>query len=278
MAFEESSGGIPATMLVGPTGYGGTPYPVFQSSNGNGGWGGDGWWIIILLLALGGWNNGGYGGFGGGMQLGMDFPWVLNGQQEIQSSLSDGFRDQMLNTSLTGISSDLGDIQTQLCGGFAGVNATINSVGSNITQQLYTNEIASLNRSFAEQTANAQGFNGVQAGLCDIRYGSAINTRDIIESQTRSTQMVLDKLCQLELDGVKGQLAQAQRDNVGLQNQLNIATMQASQLAQDTRIIDGVYNRLSQCPVDTTPVYGRQPIFSCGNTSNCGCSGNGFAN
>ena len=77
MALEESSGGIPATMLVGPTGYGGTPYPVFQSSGGNnGGWGGDGWWVIILLLALGGWGNGMGGGFGGfgNTALGMDFP------------------------------------------------------------------------------------------------------------------------------------------------------------------------------------------------------------
>ena len=137
----------------------------------------------------------------------------------------------MLNTTLFGISSDLGDIQTQLCGGFAGVAATINGVGSNITQQLYTNEIASLNRSFSEQTANAQGFNGVQAGLCDIRYGSATNTRDIIESQTRGTQAILDKLCALELD--------AKNDTIGqLRQELLYARGQASQVEQTSRIVD----------------------------------------
>lgn len=78
---DEGNGGIPATMLVGPTGYaGGMPYPVYQSGGGNGGFGSDGWWVILLLLALGGgWGNGFGGGFGGN-QLGYDFPWVLNGQ------------------------------------------------------------------------------------------------------------------------------------------------------------------------------------------------------
>ena len=69
---EQSGGGIPATMLVGPasTGYMGYPYPVYsggQSGTGNG-WD-NGWWIILLfiLLASGNWGGQGYGngGFGG---------------------------------------------------------------------------------------------------------------------------------------------------------------------------------------------------------------------
>lgn len=41
---DENSGGIPATMLVGPTGFGGgMPYPVYQNGGGNNGFGGDGW-------------------------------------------------------------------------------------------------------------------------------------------------------------------------------------------------------------------------------------------
>ena len=109
-----------------------------------------------------------------------------------------------------------------------------------------------------------------------------MNTRDIIDSQTRGTQAILDKLCALELDGVKGQLAQAQRENVGLQNQLNMANLAASQTAQNALIqqgfsneVDALYNRLNTCPVPTTPVYGRTPIFTC-NNNGCGCGcGNG---
>ena len=104
-----------------------------------------------------------------------------------------------------------------------------------------------------------------------------MNTRDIIDSQTRGTQAILDKLCALELDGVKAQLAQAERENVGLQNQLNMATLRESQTAQNafisqgfTNEIDALYNRLSNCPVPSVPVYGRQNIFTCGD-NNCGC-------
>ena len=117
---------------------------------------------------------------------------------------------------------------------------------------------------------------------CADRTQSLMNTRDIIDSQTRGTQAILDKLCALELDGVKGQLAQAQRENVGLQNQLNMANLAASQTAQNALIqqgfsneVDALYNRLNTCPVPTTPVYGRTPIFTC-NNNGCGCGcGNG---
>jgi hypothetical protein len=34
--------------------------------------------------------------------------------------------------------------------------------------------------------------------------------------------------------------------------------------------VDALYNRLKNCPVGTTPVYGNQPIFTCGGTG-CGC-------
>lgn len=266
--LENNNSGIPATMLVGPTGYTG-----YNGSFG-GGFGGDIGWLILVLLCCGGgfgW-GGGFGGGYGNMMLGYDFPWLMNGQQEISNHISDTARDQMLNDGITGIRANLGDISTQLCGGFAGVNATINNAQNAVSQQLYTNEIASLNRSFAEQTANTAGFNGVQSSLCDIRYGSASNTRDIIDAQTRGTQAVLDKLCQLELDNYR-------REAENLRSELQFARGQASQVAQTSDIVNGVYTRLAQCPVESTPVFGRQPIFTCAQNvaGGCGCNGNGFA-
>lgn len=271
-----------------------------MGSNGNG-FGGDfgsGWWLILLFLLIGG--NGWGGGFGGGM-WGADglYPWLNNSQ-----NINGGFRDQMLNTSISGIqnsiTSGFGDVQTSLCNGFAGVNATINSGFAGAEASANARQMANMNQAFAAQTAMSQGFNGLQAQFADCccenrlancqtqnviqsegsqtRFADANNTRDIIENQTRGTQAILDKLCALELDGVKGQLAQAQRENVGLQNQLNMATMQASQTAQTAQIlagqaaeIDGVYNRLKNCPVPSMPVYGNQPIFTCGNNGGCGC-------
>jgi hypothetical protein len=256
----------------------------------NGGFGnnfGDSWWVLLLFILLGNgaWGNGFGGGFGGGGEL---YPWMNQSNQ-----INGGFRDQMLSNQLSGIQSSVSngftDVQMALCNGFAGVEQ-----GANARQ------IANMQTAFAGQTAMAQGFNGVQSalancccenrlGIADLKYTvatencadrtqSLMNTRDIIDSQTRGTQAILDKLCALELDGVKGQLAQAQRENVGLQNQLNMAALRESQTAQNAFIqqgfsneVDALYNRLNSCPVPTTPVYGRTPIFTCNGNSGCGC-------
>lgn len=292
MALTDESNGM--YMPVAPIG-------GYYGGGNNGGMFGD-WWGILLLIALlgGGFGGMGFGGGWGMMGLGYDFPWLLNGQNQIQASTADGFRDAQLHDSVTSVRDGVSNLATQLCGccgdmqmalanGFAGATAAITGAATGITQQLYNNEIASLNRSFAEQTANAQGFNAVQAGLADAKYveateacatrtAAATNTRDIIDAQTRGTQAILDKLCQLELDGVKAELAQAQRENVGLQNQVNMATMQASRVQQTSDIINGTYTRLSQCPVNSTPVYGNTPIFTCpqnaySNGCGCGCNG-----
>ena len=289
-------------MPVAPTSFGG-------GYGGGLGWGSDIWLILIVLFAMGGF--GGYGGGFGNMALGYDFPWLLNGQNGINNNVNDGFRDQMIQTSVSSIgdkiTSGFGDVQTALCGGFAGVNATVNGAQNAIAQQLYTNQIADLNRSFDSQTAVTQGMSALQSQLaqygCDnrlatcqtqnivqnegnmTRFADANNTRDIVDSVTRGNQAILDKLCQLELDNVKSQV-EAKNDRISeLQTQLNMATLRESQTAQNAFIaqgfsneVDQLYNRLNNCPVPSTPVYGRTPIFTCGNNSGCGCSGNAFYN
>lgn len=253
--------------------------------------GNDIWGIILVLLLLGGGMWGGFGGGLGGMMMGnmcggfgMDYlyPWLNNSEH-----ISGGFRDQQLQSGISGIQSAVTSGFGDVALGIAGINQNICQTGNGITaavtgaqnaiaQQMYNNEIASLNRSFAEQTANAQGFNGVQSGLCDVRYASATNTRDIIDNQNRTSQAIMDKLCALELDGVKNQLAQAQRENTGLQNQLNMANLAASQVAQTGNIRDAIIGELRSCPIPAQPVYGSQPIFTCGGNNNagCGCNGN----
>lgn len=285
--------------------------PMYGGGYGNNGGlfgnGGDSWLGILFLIAL---CNGGWGGFGGGfggygnMMLGYDFPWILNGQNGINNNVNGGFRDAQLHDSVTSVRDGVSNLATQLCGccgdvqmslangfsgvqnalcnGFAGTTAAVTGAQNAITSQLYNNELASLNRSFAEQTANAQGFNGVNAGIADLRYteateacatrsASAQNTNSIINAITGANQAILDKLCALELDGYK-------RENDNLRTQLNMANLAASQTAQTAQIlagqtaeIDGVYNRLKNCPVPSMPVYGNTPIFTCNNGNTCGC-------
>lgn len=272
-----------------------------------GGFGGD--WsaiIIIFLFATMFGGYGGFGGFGGGFNgaMGIDFPWLLNASNNTDNLVTSGFNQAATASALSGIqgavTSGFGDVQTALCGGFAGVNATINGAQNAISQQLYSNELANLERSYAAQTASTQGMNALQSQLaqcccdnrlatanlsalvqsenCQDRFVAQQNTRDIIESQNRNSQVILDKLCALELDGYK-------RENDNLRTQLNMAALNASQTAQTAAIlqgqtneVDALYNRLSNCPVPSTPVYGRIPIFTCGQNGGCGCAGNNFYN
>lgn len=292
--------------------------PLYGGGYGNAGgfgYGGDWWLILILLFAFGGgWGNGfgGYGGFNG--QLSYDFPWLLQGQNGINANTNSGFDHAATQSAISAlqnsVTSGFGDVQL----GIAGVNQNLCQTGNQITAAVSNGfsqaeiannarQIANMQTAFANQTAMNQGFNGVQSqlaqsgyntssGLADVKYtiateecatrnASAVNTRDIIDSQTKGIQTIMDKLCQLELDGVKAQLTQAERDNVGLQNQLNMAALRESQTAQNAFIsqgfaneVDQLYNRLNNCPVPTTPVYGRTPIFTCNN--GCGCSGAAF--
>ena len=267
MAFSEESG----NGMVMPVA------PMYGGSNGNGfGFGGDWAWIILLLLL--GWGNNGWGN-GNGNGVGGLYPWM--NQTE---TINDGFRDQMLNTSVTSIRDGIGDISTQLCNGFAGVNAGVANGFAQAEISANARQMADMNRSFALQSQFADCCCENRLGIADLKYtvateacadrsASAMNTRDIIDSQTRGTQAILDKLCALELDGVKAQLAQAERENVGLQNQLNMATVQNSLNGE----VDALYNRLKNCPVPSMPVYGNTPIFTCGgNSCGCGCGNGSF--
>jgi hypothetical protein len=258
------------------------------TGNNNNGWGGDASWIIILFLFMFmGWGGSGLcnGAGNGAGNYGGLYPWMNQSDQ-----INSGFRDQMINDNITEIRNGVNGIQTQLCNGFAGVEQGAN-----------TRQMANMQQSFANQTAMLQGFNSMQSQLADCccenrlascqtqniiqnegnatRFSDANNTRDIIDSQTRGTQAILDKLCQLELDGVKAQV-DAKNDRIAeLTTQLNMATLRESQTAQNAFIsqgfaneVDQLYNRLSNCPVPTTPVYGRTPIFTCNQQVNpCGC-------
>jgi hypothetical protein len=272
MALTDSSNGM--YMPVAPAYAGG--------NSGFGGWGGDGWWVILFLFALmgNGWGNG-FGGGYGNMMLGYDFPWLLNGQSGINTNTNNGFQNAMLNDGITSIRDGLSDISTQLCGGFAGVTASVNGAQNAIAQQLYTNQIADMERSFNAQTASTQGMSALQAQLAqcccdnraataDVKYTIANEACATRQNSTANTQAILDKLCQLELDGYK-------RENDNLRSQLNMATLRESQTAQNAFIqqgfsdeVDQLYNRLSNCPVPSTPIYGRTPIFTC-NNNGCAC-------
>ena len=289
--LNEGNGGF--YMPVAPAGYGGNNGGIFG--------GGDLWGFLLVLLLCG---NGMWGGFGGGMFGGMMMPWMMNGMGagfgldylypwlNNSEHISDGFRDQQLQTSINNLQNSLtsgfGDVQL----GIAGINQNLCQTGNTITGAVrdgfYGAEIAANGRQmgtiqqlFGVQTALQNAASENRAGISDVKYtiaaeecatraASANNTRDIIDNQTKGIQTIIDKLCALELDGYK-------RENDQLRTQLNMAALRESQTAQNAFIaqgfsdeVDALYNRLNNCPVPSTPVYGRTPIFTCQNNG-CGC-------
>lgn len=262
--------------------------PAYGAYGNNGGFGmnGDWAWIILLLLAFGGgWNNGFGGGFGGdGI-----YPWLNNSQ-----NINDGFRDQMLNTNVASIgdkiTSGFGDVQTALCGGFAGVNASVTNAQNAMAQQMYANQIADLERSFAAQTASTAGMTAIQSQLAqcccdnraataDLKYTVATEAcadrsavtdalRDVLEANTASTQRILDTLCQDKIDAKNEKIADLER-------QLTMANLAASQNAQTAALLTdnlAQTNAIEQylAPVPR-PAYIVQNPSCCNQTYGCGC-------
>ena len=260
MALTDDGGMV---LPVAPMGYNG------GYGGGMNGFGGDWGWIILLLLCCGG--GFGWGGFGGGMgglaaDGAMLYPWMN------QANLtSEGFQNQMLNDNITSIRDGVQGISTQLCNGFASIEQ-----GANARQMADMQQMFSLQSQLAQcccdnRLATCQTQNIVQSESAATRFADANNTRDIVDATNRNSQLILDKLCALELDGYK-------RENDNLRSQLNMATLRESQTAQNAFIsqgfaneVDQLYNRLNNCPVPTTPVYGRTPIFTCNGQQSCGC-------
>ena len=281
------------------------PYPMYGNGFGNG-FGGDSgwlWFIIILAMMNGGWGFG--GGFGGGVGMDVMYPWLSNGQKEIMQNTNNGFDTLQLTNQLTGINSGVQNLSTQLCNSTNDVISSVNNNFANAEISANSRQMANMQQAFNSEIATLNGFNNINNALqqccCDnrlatcqtqnivqneanaTRFADANNTRDIITNATSNTQAILDKLCQLELDGVKAQV-EAKNDKIAdLQRELSMADLRASQTAQNAFIsqgfaneVDQLYNRLSNCPVPSTPVYGRTPIFTC-NNNGCGC-GSAYGN
>ena len=278
------------------------PYPMYNGGFGNS-FGGDGGWLwLIVILALFGGFNGNGNGFGNGFNN--DYAWLSNGQKEIMQNTNNGFDTLHLSNQIEGTRDAIHGISNQICNSTADVTSAITNGFYNSEIAANNRQMADMNQNFSNQIATLNGFNNLNNALqqccCDnrlatcqtqnivqneansTRFADANNTRDIITNATSNTQAILDKLCQLELDGVKAQV-EAKNDKIAdLQRELSMADLRASQTAQNAFIsqgfaneVDQLYNRLNNCPVPSTPVYGRTPIFTCNNNGcGCGCGSN----
>lgn len=209
--------------------------------------------------------NGNGNGFGGGFNN--DYAWLSNGQKEIMQNTNNGFNTLQLSNDIQDVTNGINSLSSQLC------NSTY-TINDSIKDGFY-----GLNTSFLNCCCeNRLGIQDLKATVisenCADREALSNGIRDIITNQTANTQRVLDQLCQDKIDAKNEKIDDLNR-------QILMKDLQASQIAQTAELrlgqereVDALYDRLSNCPVPTTPVYGRTPIFTC-NNGGCGC-GNTF--
>lgn len=275
MALTDGEG-MNTTMLVSPTG-------GYANNGGFGnGFGGDwGWIILLLLFAGGGWGNGFGGGFGGNY----DFPWLLTGQQNINANTNNGFRDAMINDNITSVRDGIASLSTQLCGCCGDMQMALANGFANAETAANARQMANMQTAFGLQSQLAQasadnrlGIAGLGSDIareaCATRTTDTQNTQAILNTITGGIQSIKDQLCQDKIDSKNDEIS-------ALRQQIAMKDLAASQAAQNafiqqgfTEEVDQLYNRLSNCPVPSTPVYGRTPIFTC-NNNGCGCGCNG---
>lgn len=251
----------------------------------NGGYGNDGflggngaWWLIILLLfANNGWGNGfGFGGGGGVM------PWMMS--NNTNADVQRGFDQSAIMGSLNGITAAVNN-------GFASAEISRCNAQANVLQTLNANQAATLQSMNTLSAGLQQCCCDNRAGLADLRYTVATencadrtalnegltsmmmannaNTQSLMNTMNSGIQTVMDKICQLELDGKNEQIA-------ALQSQLNEANRRASQVDQTAQILASQAAQTAALEQylrpAAMPAYIVQNPNCCTQTFGCGCA------
>ena len=197
---------------------------------------------------------------------------------------NNGFDTLHLSNQLDTVNSGIYSLSNQLCNTGHDITSAVSNgfynaeISANNRQMANMNTAFDLSRQFADCCCeNRLGIANLNSTIlsenCADRAALADGLKDVLINQTANTQRILDQLCNDKIDEKNDKI----RD---LERQLSMKDLQASQTAQNAFIsnslnneIDLMYNRLVNCPIPSTPVYGRTPIFSC-NNNGCGCGMN----
>ena len=264
------------------------PYPVYPMMGGNSGFGGFGndgaLWLIVLLALIWGNNGNGNGFFGGGNNFDDGYAWLSNGQKEIMSNTNQGFDTLHLSNQMESVQSGIAGLSNQLCNCCADMNQTVSNgffnaeIGANNRQMANMNQIFGISTQLANASAdNRLGIANLNSTIlaenCADRAALADGLKDVLINQTANTQRILDQLCNDKIDAKNEKITDLQRE-------LLMKDLQASQIQQTATLRAGqtqantdLFNLLNSCPVPSTPVFGRTPIFTC-NNNGCGCGFN----
>lgn len=141
-------------------------------------------------------------------------------------------------SALTG---GISNIQQSLCNGFAGVNQGISNGFAQAEIAANSRQMADMNQQFALQSAFQNCCCENRQATADLKYTMATEAANTRANCDANNQKILDKLCQLELDGIKqnyeGQLRALQGQLTAEQNANQALRFAASQGAQTAQIL-----------------------------------------
>lgn len=187
----------------------------------------------------------------------------------------------------------INNLSTAVGNGFSAAEVAECNRAMNAMQTAYTNQIASMNQSFANSQALDSRLFAMQsaqqecccenrAGLADLKYTVATEAcadrnaitsalRDVLEANNASTQRILDQMCADKIDAKNEKIADLER-------QLTMANFAASQGAQTAAILannEAQTTALEQylAPVPK-PAYIVQNPACCNQNFGCGCGYN----
>ena len=257
---------------------GGMYMPVAPAGNGYGGNGmfGDGcFWLIVLFLFA--FMGNGWGGVGAGNGA---MPYVMN--QNTGSEVQRGFDQQAVMGGIGALHGSIGALAQGQCQGFANAEIAANGRQMASMQQLWGAQSALDGRLDTLAMNQQAGLCENRAAIADVKYAIAKDGAETRANTDAKVQTVLDELGQMKYDNMKQNYENRINDiTQNYENRLSAMQAQLAALSEqvnkaDRRVamgeeIDGLYNRLKNCPVGTVPVAGNTPIFSM--QPSCPCNG-----
>lgn len=238
MALTDNGNGLSAADVAAVVGNNGGAF-------GNGGFWGDGsFWIIILFLFA--FMGNGFGGFGGNAGM---MPYMMN--NNVDGTVQRGFDQQAVISGINGINGALSSLAQGQCNGFNNVIQAVNNGTYGITNAVnngfYGAEIANNGR----QMGLIQQLNAMQmaqqncccenrADVADLKYTVATEAcadraavNDALNNLTNVVnagfQGIHNELCQDRLEAKDLRIRE-------LENQLNVAAFNTSQVAQTAQL------------------------------------------
>jgi len=225
------------------------------NNNGNNGMWGDSfsWWIIILFLFA--FVGNGSWGFGGGNNGGaVPYMMATNTNADVQRGFDQASVMGALGDLNVGQVNGFANVQQAMCSGFNGVNQAVNNGFAQAEISANARQMADMQQSFASQTALTQGLNALQGQLAMIGSTQAMNSADlkytiateacadraavtdalraVNDNVDAKAQMIIDKMCQSELDAER-------RENANLRSQIQLMQLTSTQENQTQTLLAG---------------------------------------